>query len=379
MASVSSSISCLSLATRLGTVGLVCLWACGSAEHDGGTQPVIDPDPQTEVEPVETEPAPIDPEALLNETPEPRPPLQPPTLTFPPGTFGHDELLRAVARDTPRQFKPVGTTSVVFRMQMRSDHTAAFKPRNRQHSSGYLKEVAAYRVGWMLGLDNIAPAVIRRVSLGEIRDRLHPRYDDEQTFDDLRQAMRSDSQGVPGAAIYWVPDMHSQRLERGENLEIWRRWLTQGEAIPEDRIPIARDLSTMMLFDYLIANWDRFSGGNMQGLIRDDDHREGPRGDRLFLRDHDLAFPSPLPEDVHERLLTHMRYAQKFSRAFVGRLQRLDRAALDAALSAEPTHAEDPLLGPEQIGGVMERRRTLLSYVGALIDEFGEEAVLCFD
>jgi hypothetical protein len=74
-----------------------------------------------------------------------------------------------------------------------------------------------------------------------------------------------------------------------------------------------------------------------------------------------------------------MRYAQKFSRGFIERLQRFDRAALDAALSAEPTHAEDALLGPEQIGGVMERRRTLLSYVGALIDEFGEEAVLCFE
>lgn len=357
--------------------------ACG-APADPGPEPIA---PETETERPETEteapdtPPPLDPEALLDQEPGPEDePLAPPgPLVFPPGPFEHAALLNAIRDDRPRQFKPVGTTSVVFRMHTRGEHTAAFKPRARNHPSGYLKEVAAYRVGWMLGLDNVAPATLRRVTLGEIRDRLHPRYDDEETFQDLRQGMRSDSRGVPGAAIYWVPEMHSQRLERGEMLETWRGWLTQGQTIPEDRVPLARDLSTMVAFDYLIGNWDRFSGGNMQALIRDDDQREGPRGDRLFLRDHDVAFPAPLPDEVHERILERLRFSQKFSRAFVGRLARFDRAALQAALSAEPDHATDPLLGPEQIRGVLERRETLLSYVGALVDEHGEDAVLCFD
>ncbi|HJL32503.1 MAG TPA: hypothetical protein RMI62_25675, partial [Polyangiaceae bacterium LLY-WYZ-15_(1-7)] len=81
------------------------------------------------------------------------------------------------------------------------------------------------------------------------------------------------------------------------------------------------------------------------------------------------------------RVLGRLRFAQRFSRAFIERVRRLDREALERALRGTEGEEEvgEPLLGPAQIAGVLERRRVLLSYVGALIDEHGEEAVLAFE
>ncbi|HJK94222.1 MAG TPA: hypothetical protein RMH85_03135 [Polyangiaceae bacterium LLY-WYZ-15_(1-7)] len=355
------------------TACLLLVCACGQApERAPAAEVTPEPLPAEEAAPVAEEPA----EAPAAAEPaEPAlPPLAfPEELRFPPGDFTHAEILDAIGRTPSRQFKPVGTTSVVFRMRLRSEHTAAFKPRSRQHRAGHLKEVAAYRLARMLALENVPPATVRRVPLGRIRDRMHRRYDDEETWEEIRDWVLVEGSGqLPGAAIYWIPAMANLRLERPEAMREWRPWLTLGEPIPEAKRALARDLSRMLAFDYLIANWDRLSGGNMSGL---------EDGSRLLVRDHNVAFAAPLPEEVHARVLGRLRFAQRFSRAFIERVRRLDREALERALRGTEGEEEvgEPLLGPAQIAGVLERRRVLLSYVGALIDEHGEEAVLAFE
>ncbi len=304
----------------------------------------------------------------IREQPEPLELVQ--ELVFPPGPHTHEVLLDAIAHTAPRQFKPVGTSSVVFRMRLRSEHTAAFKPRSRQHLRGYRAEVAAYRLGQLLALDNVPPAVVRAIPMRLIRERFHPRYNDLETWNEIEQWCLRDPDGrVRGAAIYWIPEMEDQRLERAPQLVRWRAWLQQGEQVPERRQALARDLANMLVFDYLIGNWDRFSGGNMKVT---------PDGARLFIRDHNVAFAARLSRQVHGRLRDRLMYTQKFSRQLIERIERLDAPAIEGALAADPSHAEDPLLSEEQIAGVLERRRTLLSYVGSLVDRFGREAVLAF-
>ena len=315
-------------------------------------------------------------EAVAAVAPETDPPLRAPDdLRFPPSDdevgegFLHDDLLAALAAARPREFKPVGTTSVVFRMKTRSPPTAAFKPRTRQHRFGWKSEIAAYRLARWLAMPEVPPAVARRISFREIRTALHRNVaNDQGAIDALRDGILWDPNGaVWGAAIYWIPAMEPFELDaRGTR---WGSWLAQETPLATGDEERARDVSRMIVFDVRIGNWDRFSGGNV--------HTQ-PGGGRVFVRDHNAAFGAPLPRRLRDRLQGYLVRVERFSRDQLLRLRRLDADAVARALAEDPVHEVDALLGPRQTAELLDRRDSILSWVGALSDRYGDEAVVCF-
>jgi hypothetical protein len=275
-----------------------------------------------------------------------------------------DALLEVISTAKSRSFKPVGHTSVVLRMRTVARVTAAMKIRSRDLPHGYQHEIAAYRVARLLGLDNVPPAIYRRVTWNEIRQRFHEDKLDQRAS--VRNAVIwDDDRSAPGAAIYWVKGMRSVGYE---NKSKWAGWLRDAE-IPPGKDVLARDLSTMAVFDLLIGNWDRFSGGNLPS-----DHTRR----RAILRDNDRAFSTPLLAHRYDALLEGLTRTQRFSRTLVERLVELDEIALRRELALDPSHASAPLLSDAQIADVFDRRATILSYVAALIEERGEDRVLVF-
>lgn len=242
--------------------------------------------------------------------------------------------------------------------------TAAMKIRSREMPDGYRYEIAAYRLSRALGLDNVPPAIYRRVNWSEVRNRF---YDDmlERRAAVKRRVLWDEDASAPGAAIYWVRGMRSVGFE---DVSRWADWVGDG-AIPEDKEPLARDFSNMALFDMLIGNWDRFSGGNFPA----DTTRQ-----RALLRDNDRAFSTPLLEGRFHRLLERLVATERFSRSTVERLQRLDERAITQVLAEDPSNETVPLLSARQVADVLERRATILSHIAALIDERGESDVLVF-
>jgi hypothetical protein len=316
-------------------------------------------------------PAPsVAPRAAAAEAPSPTAiPESEPPLSLLEAELSQDAILVRLADAPARTFEPVGSTSVVFRMDLEGTVDAAFKPRTLQHRWGHKAEVAAYRVARLLALDNVPPAITRRIPASELRERLVPEFHD--AWDEIhRWTVWDDDEHVTGAAIYWVPGMRSPGLDAPGGIAQLRGWLSQGGSVPADRAKLAADISTMLAFDYLIGNWDRWSGGNVQGTAA---------GDRLFIRDHNAAFASPLPISLHRRLRAHLHGAERFSRRFLGRLAQLDGAAVREELSHDPGHASDhPILTDAQLSDMMDRRAALLSYVGALIAAHGEAQVVAF-
>jgi hypothetical protein len=144
-------------------------------------------------------------------------------------------------------------------------------------------------------------------------------------------------------------------------------WLSVGGEVPPEDAALARDLSTMLAFDYLIGNWDRWSGGNVT---------LDPSGRRLYVRDHNVAFLEPMTAERYERIRGHLERVERFSRGFVRRVSELDEARIRLALAEDPESQDRALLDDAQIAGVLSRRRALLSYVGALVDVHGRERVL---
>jgi hypothetical protein len=289
-------------------------------------------------------------------------------LTFLGSDLSHDVLLDELARRTPRRVRQVGTTSVTLRCELGENLEAAFKPLTASHPRGFAAEIAAYRIARVLGMDNVPPVVGRRLPRFIVERRLEARSPEQLA--EVITDIRWDGPGwARGAAIYWVPDLRSTPLDSVRGLEQATPWLAQSGSAPEGRASLARDLSSMLAFDYLIANPDRFSGSNVS---------TDASGQRLYVRDHNLAFPHPLAADRYARVRGHLERVQRFSRSFVAGLSALDGDRLRDALAEDPESQFGELLSEEQIEGVLTRRQALLSYVAALVEVYGTEQVLCW-
>lgn len=303
--------------------------------------------------------------------PAPRPSIahaQEAARRFASSELTEDRILEALFSAHPDNFRPIGTTSITFQMQLTGTIDAAFKPETRIHPRGWAHEVAAYRIASLLGLDDVPPARVRIVERGQLRRRIAPDYDGDADVLLAQLAFNANVPGsttVRGAAIYWVPNLERGTLDQPEGLALWSAWLRPGAALQPEQRMLARDLASMCLFDALIGNADRMSGGNL---------RTATNGvQRVIIRDHNLAFPAHWNEAQRGRIVDELQRAQRFPRGVVEAIERLDEAALRRAVADEFV---GELLDAEQLAAVLDRRAMILSYVGALIEEHGEDAVL---
>lgn len=290
-----------------------------------------------------------------------------PAGNFAHGTISNEAIATALASAHPDNFRPLGNTSVLFQMQLTGPIDAAYKPESGVHPRGYRAEIAASRIGAALGLDDVPLAVPRIVDRQQLRRRLDPDY--EGDVDRLFSQIGWNGGVTRGAAIYWIPDMVRGDLDTPEGIARWSGWLDSLGDVPSLDRALARDLSNAFLFDAVIGNADRMSGGNVRIA-------EYGGVTRLMIRDHNLAFPHHWSAAQRDRILEPLRHVERVSRSFVAALRTLDRARLDE-LNADETLG--PILEEEQLVGVLDRRAMVLSYVDALVAMQGEDATLVFD
>jgi hypothetical protein len=278
-----------------------------------------------------------------------------------------DAWIARARRAESVRFKPVGTSSVVFKTTFVGGLEAAFRPRTRAQARGWTNELAAYRIARALGMDQVPPVVARSFARAELQERLDPEFVDD--WISLNDKMTGRGDVVWGSLVYWVPGLRDVDLDTPRGMVSWSGWLAHdGGLLSADETSLAADVGTMVYFDYLIANVDRWSGGNVSA---------DATGRRVIIRDHNLAFLSPLPRAQHERVLAHVRRVERFSRRFVGALRALDEARLRAALAEDTGLPEGTvLLDDAQVRELLDRRQTLLSRVAALLDAYGEDEVL---
>jgi hypothetical protein len=264
---------------------------------------------------------------------------------------------------SPTRGTSIGHTSVVFKVELAGPLACAFKPESRRGKTRYRGEIAAYRLGVALGIGNVPPAFPRTFLAPALAAVLDP---PGRTLFDAEAIVTGGK--VRGAAMPWIAKLEFIPLESATWRSRWQGWLAHGTPMPEgaDR-ELAGQISTLIVFDTLTGNWDRWSGANV-AIDR--------RTNTLLFMDNDGAFFDPVPPGPLAAQLALLKKTDRFSRSLVTTLRALDAEKLAAAFGEEePGRA---LLPPRVVAGVDDRRRQVLAHVDARVAELGEPAVLAF-
>jgi hypothetical protein len=322
--------------------------------------------PASAVSPAERPPEGAEPELDLLSGPE-----RADALPFPGTRMRPQQLLRELKTATMLGFRPVGSTSTVFRTVLKGlSFRAAFKTATYLRPYGAIAEVAAYRLSRCLGMINVPPAVLRRTTALQLQFGLEPAS--ASKWIDIAPRLLNDASGlVEGAAIYWVDGLRDIELSTPAGRDEHLQWLSQSHPLREPPPPMAAQLSDLVAFDYLIGNWDRWSGSNVRGEAS---------GRTLIIRDQDAAFAGLVTEGLQRKMLEPLLKTERFSRSFVNRLRGLTRASFERELGQDTSLAMRPHRGfsPRAMDGLFDRRGAVLSHVQALVEQYGEQNVLVF-
>jgi len=250
--------------------------------------------------------------------------------------------------------KTIGHTSVAFKVECVNGRKFAYKPSARRGALRYKGELRAYTLGRELGFLNVPPAFERTM-----RFEAFPRFLDAQGKALWAKEAIEVGGTVKGVAIPWIDKLVFPPFEKDPLLSQWKAWLKKDAAIPAEPVTlgtgatakdpkdVARQLSDMIVFDYLTANWDRFSGANV-----------GWRDDLqlvLYVDNDGAFFPQP-PKEGLERNDRLLEGTDRFSKSLWRRLERF----------------------PKDDEAVMKRLDAVRASIRKKIDANGEAATLFF-
>jgi hypothetical protein len=236
--------------------------------------------------------------------------------------------------------KSIGHTSVVFKIEQTDGKKIVWKPDSRIGKGRYRGEIAAYRLAVLLGIDNVPPAVPLDIAKDELARAVSG---DDKAKELFEKQVLVDGSVVHGAFSEWIDDYEVLPLESNAQ---WRKWLELDAPIPPDKKELARETSTLVLFDYVTANWDRWSGANIA--------TSKALGGKALYVDNDAAFFENPPAEGLARNRRYLEGVHRFSRSFVERLRAVTDEEIAKAIDILPKKAID---------GVLARRKEALTMI----------------
>jgi hypothetical protein len=181
------------------------------------------------------------------------------------------------------------------------------------------------------------------------------------------QALVNDRGQVAGAMIQWIKGLDRDGFRSLGGKKKLLQLLGISKA-PAGETGLAREASAMIAFDFVIGNWDRFSGGN---VFLD------PNAEGFVLIDNNGTF-APWSRRQDSRMTKMLNGVQRFGAQLTESLARLDAAAVERALAVEPWHGEHRLLSTEEIEILLKRRDIIMAHVDRLALVHGRDSVLAF-
>ncbi len=250
-----------------------------------------------------------------------------------------------------------GGSSVSLRVKFEDGHRALFKPEQKKWKAGFRSEIGAYHLDRLLALGRVA------VVAGRILDRTLLRAHLKHSGADSKWLARFDDEvldhdgSVYGALISW----HRGRLVSAAPPRDFTDGLDSPQplrSVVAERLP---EWSDMLVFDHLINNTDRWSGGNVLSL--------GNGGPLIFL-DQAAGFnPWRGKSQMNKRLTANCRFRKATVTAIRARRGRQDLSTqLTKSLSQD---ALAPVLSERSVQGVEARLVSLADHIDACEERLG--------
>jgi hypothetical protein len=320
----------------------------------------------------------------------------------PAGLFGKpDAELLEPLRSGQLQSATKGATgrTLAFALTFESGAQGYYKPEQRLATASWSAEVAAYDLDRALGLGRVPPVTSRKLAWKPLEAAAGN--------DARKRTVVVDREGqVRGALVAWL----SEKLAPLETPPAWEDWLRIEPRTPTDVSPfqtaaaykqalaaarkrpapeaklapkvdaleatkvapkadsppparpgLPAELSDLVVFDYLTANYDRFES-------RDNLVTLGEKGPLIFL-DNGAAFSAAAATAQRALLDARLAFVSKFRRRTIEALRGLDTEALRATMAADPL---GPLLDAAAWRGFEARRAAILEHVARLEKRFGD-------
>lgn len=250
--------------------------------------------------------------------------------------------MMGVAPEHVAHVRSIGHTSVVLKIEMHEGQKYAFKPSSKRGPSRWRGEIAAFRLALLLGIrENVPKAYDYTTSRRELTIAA---AGDEKMTALLANDVIFDAEMAHGALIPWIDDYAVVPLDKDPLFSQWRGWLKSDGVIPEDQRVLAREVSTLVLFDFVTGNWDRWSGANIASS----------KGHLLYV-DNDGAFFESPPKDGLARSRRYLEMVDRFSKSFVDRLRAVQDDDIKQSMRG--------VLSDKALEGVFARRKEALAII----------------
>ena len=263
-----------------------------------------------------------------------------------------DEWLRLMSeRPVVRTVERFHSTLFVFRMDLGDGVEISFQPERPGQETFWRREVTSYHLARLLGIDHrVPPTVGKRVPLSAFGR--HARG----------VGLVVDRHGmVAGSASVWMPVLNSVHMHLAPARHEWASWMNPARPLPEASRERARQVSEVLVFDYLAANYDRWNCCN----ITADEH------DDLVFRDNDAGW---FPDVINQ--LGDPNVVRRVPRYLYESVQRATPELLRASVARDPLAGTVHLVAARAYVGYELRRQALLANLRRMIARHGEAAVL---
>ncbi|MFO0591591.1 MAG: hypothetical protein U0441_28855 [Polyangiaceae bacterium] len=268
-----------------------------------------------------------------------------------------------IAEITPNK----GGGSVSMRLKFKDGKKAALKAEQTGHPTDPRSEIAAYHLDRLLGFGRTAAVVGRRFDMAKIRAALVASKAEPAFLERLDKLVVRDGH-LDAALIAW----HTAPLVEEETAPAWATTLADKDPVTKDMLTLLKDWSDLVVFDFLVDNPDRFSGGNILRL---------DKGGPIVFLDQGAAFGRGRLA-AKQTTMDRLSKVCRFRRETLSALKKVGSAAgKDGSLGAQlaKSLAKDPLspvLDDAQIRGVDERMKMLEAHVKACSAKMGEAVLL---
>jgi hypothetical protein len=252
-----------------------------------------------------------------------------------------------------------GGATITLQVRLAGGSRALFKPEQTHSASNHRAEIAAFHLDRVLGFGRTAPVVGRSVRASTLRRWLELGHHEPEWLERFEREVIVRDGAVQGALIAW----HSKRLVNAEPPKNWTHALLDADAgsLPPER---ALEWSDLVVFDYLLDNTDRWSGGNVLAL--------GDGGPLVFLDNAAGFVRGGIAEPSQRKIGAVCRFRhstfESLARASGTLGQRISRS-----LAGDPLA---PVLSEQRLSALDQRLERLIVHMARCIADHGRGSVI---